>query len=62
MKNLLISRDDVISYLNEKQDEIKNKSREAKDLGNEEGAKILRLVSEQLTAALRYIVDVPFCK
>lgn len=62
MNNLLYSRDDAISYLFEKRDAIQYKAQEAETLENDEGAKILRLAAEQLTAAIRFVVDVPFCK
>lgn len=62
VENLFRTRDDVMAFLFDKRDAITQASRTAMDMQNEEGAKILRAASEALTAIVRYVVDVPFCK
>ena len=62
MDSLFRTKDDVITFLFDKRDAIAQASRTAMDMQNEEGAKMLRAASEALTAIVRYVVDVPFCK
>ena len=62
MDSLFRTKDDALVFLFDKRDAIEQASRTSMDMQNEEGAKILRAASEALTAIIRYVVNVPFCK
>jgi hypothetical protein len=60
MTELIKTKDDAVMYLLDKRDSIRHMATQANDLKNKEGAKILRLAEESLSAAIRYVIDVPF--